>query len=60
MVLVQGILLKIALDNRPQAGVRDGIEHVPFSGPAGTTFKRPYDFWQWRSSRPYVYVPHAN
>lgn len=51
MIVVQSLLLHVALSNRaipaaqtqPFAGVRD-------SDPFG---KRPYDFWQWRPSRPY-------
>ncbi|KAI0019655.1 hypothetical protein F4780DRAFT_746137 [Xylariomycetidae sp. FL0641] len=50
-IAVQAILLKIALDNRPSsssnnspfAGTQDGL----FSG------RRPYNFWQWRSPKPY-------
>lgn len=59
MIVVQLILLKVALDNRPPLGVKDGLEHAPFSGYASDaplTFTRPYSFWQWRSSRPYVFV----
>lgn len=47
MIVVQLALLKVALDNRPS------------SGDASTPFayievkRRPYDFWQWRSQRPY-------
>ncbi|KAJ5182950.1 hypothetical protein N7492_000566 [Penicillium capsulatum] len=52
MVLVQVTLLKVALDNRPSPGARDGIEHVPFTGHQ-IGFSRPYDFWQWRNTKPY-------
>ena len=58
MIAVQLVLLKVALDNRPQPGLKDGLEHAPFSayndsasqGPLAT---RPYNFWQWRSPKPY-------
>lgn len=51
MIMVQMALLKVALDNRPAAGAKNGIEHAPFSG-ADSGFSRPYDFWQWRSTKP--------
>ena len=51
MIAVQLLLLKVVLDNRPSAGVKNGIEHVPFSnGDRGLS--RPYEFWQWRNSKP--------
>jgi len=56
MIVVQLVLLKVALDNRPSAGVKEGIEHVPFSGnhqESVATFTRPYNFWRWKSPRPY-------
>lgn len=54
MIAVQVVLLKVALDNRPSPGVKDGIEHVPFSAHAGESpgSWRPYNFWQWRSTSP--------
>ncbi|KAL4923739.1 PQ-loop repeat-containing protein [Aspergillus undulatus] len=52
-IFVQVILLKVALDNRPAPGQRSGVEHIPFSGAQDKGFVRPYDFWQWRSTRPY-------
>lgn len=57
MIGVQLTLLKVALDNRPAPGMKNGIEHAPFSnsGPEfDDGFSRPYNFWQWRSVRPYV------
>ncbi|KAJ5741750.1 hypothetical protein N7533_011159 [Penicillium manginii] len=48
MIFTQGILLKVALDNRP----KENVEHTPFSGAKGG-FSRPYNFWQWRSTKPY-------
>ncbi|KAK2740688.1 hypothetical protein FQN55_008742 [Onygenales sp. PD_40] len=56
MIGVQLVLLKVALDNRAPAGIRDGIEHAPFSGQGAggsSGFVRPYSFWQWRTTRPY-------
>ncbi|WEW56104.1 hypothetical protein PRK78_001539 [Emydomyces testavorans] len=52
MIAVQILLLKVALDHRPQSPV----DHTPFAGqlPGGQSgFRRPYDFWQWRATRPY-------
>lgn len=55
MIGVQVVLLKVALDNRPSAGARNGIEHAPFSdAKSGKGFARPYDFWQWNNAKPYV------
>lgn len=48
MILVQGVLLKVALDHRST-----GDERVPFAGVVYPT-KRPFNFWQWRPQRPYV------
>ncbi|KAF2791062.1 hypothetical protein K505DRAFT_249855 [Melanomma pulvis-pyrius CBS 109.77] len=44
MISIHLLLLHIALSNRPPQ------PHLPFQ-PASTP--RPYNFWQWRSSRPY-------
>jgi hypothetical protein len=60
MTFVQSLLLKVALDNRPSAGAKEGIEHIPFSGqrPEASSdlgFRRPYNFWRWRSEKPYVF-----
>jgi hypothetical protein len=61
MILVQTVLLKVALDNRPQSGMRNGLEHAPFSAYSREGIiqqillgKRPYQFWQWPTARPYV------
>jgi hypothetical protein len=61
MILVQIVLLKVALDNRPPSGMRDGLEHAPFSAYSREGIvqqilsgKRPYQFWQWPTPRPYV------
>ncbi|KAJ4346696.1 uncharacterized protein N0V89_010628 [Didymosphaeria variabile] len=45
MIIVHIVLLHVALTNRPPPS------HLPFQ-PASAR-KRPYDFWQWRSTRPY-------
>ncbi|KAL7267562.1 hypothetical protein RUND412_009848 [Rhizina undulata] len=45
MIGVQTVLLKVALDNRPS------IDSAPFATAAVSM--RPYDFWQWRSQRPF-------
>ncbi|KAF2702802.1 hypothetical protein K504DRAFT_419527 [Pleomassaria siparia CBS 279.74] len=44
MIGVHLILLHTALSNRPPTS------HLPFQP---TAISRPYNFWQWRSSRPY-------
>ncbi|KAK6347136.1 hypothetical protein TWF696_007215 [Orbilia brochopaga] len=52
MVFVQTLLLKVALDNRPNKAMEAG---VPFAGVTNGTqeFERPYNFWQWRQQRPF-------
>ena len=53
MIVVQITMLKVALDNRPSAGVRNGIEHTPFSGGnSDGSSSRPYEFWQWKATKP--------
>jgi hypothetical protein len=52
MIVVQSVLLKVALDNRPSAGGRHGIEHAPFSGAGSDAPTRPYEFWQWKNDKP--------
>lgn len=51
MVVVQIVLLHVALQNRPPPSA----VHQPFAGSKEGDFhvKRPFDFWQWRPSRPY-------
>lgn len=44
MVVVQAILLKVALDNRPA-----WRGEVPFKG---LNDGRPWNFWRWRAQRP--------
>ncbi|KAI0439218.1 hypothetical protein F4803DRAFT_564685 [Xylaria telfairii] len=48
-VFMQVILLKIALDNRPNRG---GEAAIPFAG-SHDGLQRPYNFWRWRTSKPY-------
>jgi hypothetical protein len=59
MIVMQLMLLKVALDNRPPIGAKHGLEHAPFSQYAATgtvqsllSGRRPYDFWQWTKARP--------
>jgi hypothetical protein len=53
MIVVQMALLKVALDNRPASGTKNGIEHAPFSGVGSDGgFARPYEFWQWKGTKP--------
>ncbi|CAG8157956.1 unnamed protein product [Penicillium salamii] len=53
MIVVQSLLLKVALDNRPSSGGRHGIEHAPFSDAGSNAPTRPYEFWQWKNDKPY-------
>lgn len=60
MVVVQVILLKIALEHRPLPATKGGEGSAPFSGLQGGgpfSIQRPYNFWQWRSHKPYVFIP---
>ncbi|KAL5615540.1 hypothetical protein BROUX41_005584 [Berkeleyomyces rouxiae] len=53
MIFMQVVLLKIALDNRPSPKAEAAI---PFAGAQEKRFlsgPRPYEFWQWPSSKPY-------
>ncbi|KAI1170304.1 hypothetical protein F4777DRAFT_125666 [Nemania sp. FL0916] len=54
-VFMQLILLKIALDHRPAPSSRGGDASIPFAGSQDgiSGFQRPYNFWKWRSSKPY-------
>lgn len=49
-VIVQLILLRVALSNRSNSDPSEDLNR-PFA-PVRPD-KRPYDFWQWRSQRPY-------
>ncbi|ORY19237.1 hypothetical protein BCR34DRAFT_582411 [Clohesyomyces aquaticus] len=46
MICVHLLLLHVALTNRPAS-----TAHTPFAH--STSSPRPYNFWQWRSTRPY-------
>lgn len=54
MVVVQIVLLYVALVNRPAIGAQYSLNQ-PFVGALEerTLANRPYDFWQWRSRRPF-------
>jgi hypothetical protein len=55
MIIVQVILLHVALENRPSPSSKGGEASQPFAGiKDGDGNARPYNFWQWRSSKPYV------
>lgn len=63
MVAMMMALLKIALDNRPSPSSKGGDSSQPFNGmqshnkgfvEAIMNFERPYNFWQWKSAKPYV------
>ena len=53
MIIVQLILLNVALRGRPPAGAH--ILNQPFSGSleSDRVYSRPFNFWQWRSQRPF-------
>ncbi|PNP48324.1 hypothetical protein TGAMA5MH_00607 [Trichoderma gamsii] len=53
MVGVQVALLKIALDHRPAPSNKGGESGLPFAAAEGLFSQRPYNFWQWRSPKPY-------
>ena len=54
MVGVQCLLLHVALINRPPNPASTNLSK-PFagSGDGGLLVQRPYNFWQWRSRKPY-------
>ena len=54
MLGVQVVLLHVALLNRPPFGAQHSLNQ-PFAGAKeGDSYvSRPYNFWQWRSRRPY-------
>lgn len=54
MVVVQILLLHVALLYRPPFGAQHSLNQ-PFaeSKESNLFVTRPYDFWQWRSRRPY-------
>ncbi|CAL3970305.1 unnamed protein product [Diplocarpon coronariae] len=55
MIAIQLALLKVALEHRPGPSSKGGEMANPFAsareGEFG--FQRPYNFWQWRSPKPY-------
>ncbi|PHH70026.1 hypothetical protein CDD83_5536 [Cordyceps sp. RAO-2017] len=56
MVGMQVVLLKIALDHRPGPSSKGGEASLPFAGAQQDNVlsaQRPYNFWQWRSPKPY-------
>ncbi|CAG9999850.1 unnamed protein product [Clonostachys byssicola] len=56
MVAVQATLLKIALDHRPPPSSKGGEAALPFAGAGKDSildFERPFNFWKWRSPKPY-------
>ncbi|KAI0119875.1 hypothetical protein GGR51DRAFT_259 [Nemania sp. FL0031] len=54
-IFMQVILLRIALDHRPAPSGRGGDAAVPFAGSHDglSGLQRPYNFWKWRSPKPY-------
>lgn len=52
MILVQLVLLKVALDNRP-VDLPYAAAAAAASASSGAGGRRPYSFWQWRRRRPY-------
>jgi solute carrier family 66, member 2 len=54
MVAVQGLLLHVALLHRPPVGAQHSL-NAPFADAkqGGVQVNRPYNFWQWRSRKPY-------
>jgi hypothetical protein len=55
MIAIQLILLKVALDNRPSHSSKGGEASLPFAAAHQGILSgsRPYNFWQWRSPKPY-------
>ena len=56
MIAIQLVLLKVALDHRPSPSSKGGEAAIPFAASRAAEFgiSRPYNFWQWRSPKPYV------
>ncbi|RYP12766.1 hypothetical protein DL765_007144 [Monosporascus sp. GIB2] len=54
-ILVQLVLLKVALDYRPSSMSRGDDAAIPFAGVQDglSGVRRPYNFWRWRSPKPY-------
>ncbi|CAJ2508001.1 Uu.00g091870.m01.CDS01 [Anthostomella pinea] len=57
-IFIQVILLKIALDHRPSPSSKGGDAALPFTGGQDglAGMRRPYNFWRWRSPKPYWQV----
>lgn len=54
MVVVQVVLLHVALINRPPFGAQHSLNKPFAEAQEGDSYvTRPYNFWQWRSRRPY-------
>lgn len=55
MITIQLVLLKVALDNRSLSSKGSSISAVPFAAikEGDLILPRPYNFWQWRSPKPY-------
>ncbi|KAI9047256.1 hypothetical protein LZ554_008709 [Drepanopeziza brunnea f. sp. 'monogermtubi'] len=55
MIAIQLVLLKVALDHRPGPSSKGGEMANPFAGAreGDSGVQRPYNFWQWRSPKPY-------
>ncbi|TVY40121.1 PQ-loop repeat-containing protein [Lachnellula subtilissima] len=55
MIAIQLVLLKVALDHRPGPSSKGGDAATPFAGSREGELgvSRPYNFWQWRSPKPY-------
>src|SRR3569833_4498831 len=56
MIFIQTILLKIALAHRPSPSSKGGDMATPFLAAKDGRWEmqRPYNFWQWKSPKPYV------
>lgn len=60
MIAIQLVLLKVALDHRPSPSSKGGEASLPFVGSREGELgvSRPYNFWQWRSPKPWVCESH--
>ncbi|KAK3068892.1 hypothetical protein LTR53_013191 [Teratosphaeriaceae sp. CCFEE 6253] len=54
MIVVQTVMLHVALQNRPPIGAQHSLSQ-PFADlkEGGQTANRPFNFWLWRSRKPY-------
>jgi len=55
MIGIQLVLLKVSLNHRPPHSSKGGESSLPFAGSreGELGISRPYNFWQWRSPKPY-------